>query len=116
MKTKNGEKKFWGTKVKVNSPGRPLRFFYLLLQFLTDLDNSFCILFTIGWTSFLLLKILNFFPKTKWRPLDFEICKKKIANFQAVPLWSEIEIENSEQQKASPSDCEENAKRIIKIG
>ena len=27
---------------KVNIPGRPLRNRYLLLQFLTELDNSFC--------------------------------------------------------------------------
>ena len=54
--------------------GRLLRFLHLLLQFLTDLDNSFCILFTIGWTNFLLYEIWNFYPKTKWRPFDFEIC------------------------------------------
>ena len=57
--------------------GRLLRLLHLLLQFSTDLDNSFCILFTIGWTSYLLLRILNFCPKTKWRPLDFGISKKK---------------------------------------
>ena len=57
--------------------GRLLWFLHLLLQFITDLDNSFCILFTIGWNNFLLLRILNFYPKTKWRTLNFEICKKK---------------------------------------
>ena len=87
------KKKFCGpkvkVKVKVSSPGRPLRILHLLLQFSTDLDNSFCIFFTIGWTNFLLYEILNFCPKTKWRPLDFGISeKKKFANFQAVPFWS----------------------------
>ena len=43
--------------------GRLLRIHHLLLQFLTDLDNSFCILFTIGWTNFGLIRILNFFSK-----------------------------------------------------
>ena len=45
------KKKFRGpkvkVKVKVNSLGRPLRFRYLLLQFLTDLDNSGGILFVM---------------------------------------------------------------------
>ena len=64
-------------KVKVNSLGRPLRFRYLLLQFLTDLDNSGGILFVIGWTSFCMIRILNFYLKTKWRPFHFDICYKK---------------------------------------
>ena len=57
--------------------GRPLRFRYLLLQFLTDLDNSGGILFVIGWTSFCMIRILNFYLKTKWRPFHFDICYKK---------------------------------------
>ena len=57
--------------------GRLLRFHHLLLQFLTDLDNSGCILFTIGWTSFCAIRILNFYLKTKWRPFHFDICCKK---------------------------------------
>ena len=69
--------------------GRLLRLLHLLLQFSTDLDNSFCILFTIGWTSYLLLRILNFCPKTKWRPLDFGISKKKICQLSggAILVW-----------------------------
>ena len=59
--------------------GRPLRFFYLLLQFLTDLDNSGGILFVIGQTTIPLFRILNFYLKTKWRTFDFEkSCKKYI--------------------------------------
>ena len=49
-------------RVKVNSHSRPLRFHHLLLQFLTDLDETGCILFTIGWANFVLLRILNFYP------------------------------------------------------
>ena len=100
--------------------GRPLRFFYLLLQFLTDLDNSGGILFVIGWTSFCMIRILNFYLKTKWRPFHFDICYKKhffrLANFQVVPFWSETKIQNSDHTKVSPSDYEENATRIIQIG
>ena len=65
-------KKFCGPKVKVkvmiNGLGRLLWFFYLI-QFLTDLDNSFCTLFTIGWTTINLFRILNFYLKTKWHCL-----------------------------------------------
>ena len=57
--------------------GRPLRFFYLLLQFLTDLDKTGGIFFVIGWTSFCAIRILNFYLKTKWRPFHFDICCKK---------------------------------------
>ena len=60
---------FAGPMVKVNSRGRPLRIHHLLLQFSTDFDNSFCILFTIGWTTFLLLRILNFDLRPKWHRL-----------------------------------------------
>ena len=54
--------------------GRPLRFFYLLLQFLTDLDKTGGIFFVIGWTTICMIRILNFYFKTKWRPRDFQIC------------------------------------------
>ena len=57
--------------------GRPLRFFYLLLQFLTDLDKTGGIFFVIGWTSFCAIRILNFYLKTKWRLFHFDICCKK---------------------------------------
>ena len=60
-------------KVKVNSLGRPLRFRYLLLQFLTDLDNSGGILFVIGWTTIALTRIFNFYLITK-RP-RLKVCK-----------------------------------------
>ena len=65
-------------KVKVSSPGRPLRILHLLLQFSTDLDNSFCILFTIGWTTFLLLRILNFDLRPKWHRLKVGIQKTSV--------------------------------------
>ena len=57
--------------------GRLLQIHHLLLQFLTDLDNSFCILFTIGWTNFCMFRIFNFFLKAKWQRFHFDICCKK---------------------------------------
>ena len=102
------QKKFCGqkvkVKVKVNSHSRPLRFHHLLLQFLTDLDKTGCILFTIGWANFCMIRNREkvFFTtnvKMKWPPFCFE-----------------IKIQNSDRTKASPSDCEENATRIIQIG
>ena len=59
--------------------GRLLRFFDLLLQFSTDLDNSFCILFTIGWTNFLTIQILIFFLRPKWHHLKVCIPKNQTA-------------------------------------
>ena len=59
--------------------GRPLRFLHLLLQFLTDFDKTGCILFVIGQTTIPLLRILNFYLKTKWRTFDFQkSCKNYI--------------------------------------
>ena len=37
------------------------------------------------------------------------------AHYQAVAFWPEIKIKKSEQQKVTPSDCEENAPSLIKI-
>ena len=118
------QKKFCGpkvkVKVKVSSLGRPLRILHLLLQFSTDLDNSFCIFFTIGWTNFLLYEILNFYLSPKWhRP---KVCNFFffffLTNFKIKwpPFCFGIKIPNFIHQKVSPSDCEENAKRIIQIG
>ena len=59
--------------------GRLLRFHHLLLQFLTDLDNSGCILFTIGWTSFCAIRILNFCLRPKWHHL--KVCQPKKSVF-----------------------------------
>ena len=100
--------------------GRLLRFHHLLLQFLTDLDNSGCILFTIGWTSFCAIRILNFCLRPKWHHL--KVCQPKkvffITNIKMKwpPFCFEIKIQNSDHTKASPSDYEENATRIIQIG
>ena len=78
---KMAQKIFCGqkVKVKVNSHSRPLRFHHLLLQFLTDLDNSGCILFTIGWTSFCAIRILNFCLRPKWHHL--KVCKLRKSVF-----------------------------------
>ena len=77
------KKKFCGpkvkVKVKVNSLGRPLRFRYLLLQFLTDLDNSGGILFVIGWANFCMIRILNFCLRPKWHHL--KVCQPKKSVF-----------------------------------
>ena len=61
--------------------GRLLRFFYLL-QFLTDLDNSFCILFTIGWTNYCAIRILNFYLRPKWHHL--KVCIPKTSIFENI--------------------------------
>ena len=81
--------------------GRLLRFLHLLLQFLTDLDNSFCILFTIGWTNFLMFQNFEFLSQNKMATIWFRNFKKnKFANFQAVPFWSEMKIRNSKLSKS----------------
>ena len=59
--------------------GRPLRFRYLLLQFLTDLDNSGGILFVIGWANFCVIRILNFCLRPKWHHL--KVCQPKKSVF-----------------------------------
>ena len=76
------QKNFCGpkVKVKVNSPGRQLRFLHLLLQFSTDFDKTGCILFTIGWSNFLLLRFLNFYLRPKCHRL--KVCIPKICIFK----------------------------------
>ena len=100
--------------------GRLLRFLHLLLQFSTDFDKTGGIFFTIGWSNFSLFRILNFYLKKNGGHLIFKKVLKNTyfwyAYFQAVPFWSETKIQNSDRTKASPSDCEENATRIIQIG
>ena len=90
------QKIFCGPKVKVNSPGRQLRFLHLLLQLSTDFDKTGCILFTIGWASFCAIRILNFFSKQNGGHLIFKKVLKNAyfwyANFQPVPFWPEIKI------------------------
>ena len=66
--------------------------------------------------TFYCFRILNFYPKTKWRPFDFEISKKKLQTFRRCHFGLRWKFEILKHQKVSPSDCEENAKRIIQIG
>ena len=85
-KGKKWHQKICGPKVKVkvmvSSPSRLLRFSHLLLQFSTHFDNSFCILFTIRWTSFLLLRIFNFYLRTDQNGTAWKLANFFFTNFK----------------------------------
>ena len=96
--------------------GRPLRFFYLLLQFISELQNSFCKILTKGLSKTFRYEILNFFLKTKWHHLEVCICTFfSYANFQVVPFCFEKKIQNSIPQSFRQSFREYFAKGILQF-
>ena len=96
--------------------GRPLRFFYLLLEFFSELQNSFCKILPEGLSKSSRYGILNFYRKPKWHHLEVCIRKKGVnANFQVVPFWFAIKIQNSISTSCRQSFCEYFAKRILQF-
>ena len=96
--------------------GRPLRKIYLLLQFFSELDNSFCKILRKGWATIPSTRILNFYRKTKWRRLKVCIRKKGVnSKIKLPPFCFAIKIKNSDRGISSHTFPEYFAKGILQF-
>ena len=96
--------------------GRPLRFFYLLLEFFSELQNSFCKILTKGLSKTFRYEIFIFYRKPKWHHLEVCICTFfSYANFQVVPFCFEKKIQNFISKSFRQSFREYFAKGILQF-